>query len=478
MLIKFAPSQRSTIGVEWELQLINPQTNALAECAPEVLAAVEKRHPKHGILHSEMLRNTVELVSRKRTTVAECAADMNEGLSLLEPVLDELGVELAGGGSHPFANPTHELVSEHPRYKELVERTQYWGRQMLIFGTHVHVGVEDQAKALPIARFLTTKIGLLQALTAASPFWDGIDTGYADNRAMMFQQLPTAGIPPELPTWESLEEYTDNMMQVGAIHHFDELRWDVRPAPHFGTVEARIADSSSNLAEVRALAALVHSLVEWASRELDAGRELPTLPHWYVEENKWRAARYGVGALLIDTDDGELVPMMLALPDLVEQLLPVAEDLDCAADLALAPELVSDGVGYVRQRLVSKRAGTLDAVVAHSRAELKAGTPIAPAHFVARQWRGSDDATRSEGSGHTPESGNPDKQSGDAQPHSTVLIPRSDAIDAQPHIRDAYLRTPGSHSSDLSLQLGGEQSAAASKATEKDRPEEWGAGAA
>lgn len=381
MTIEFAQSERSTIGLEWELQLVDQDSDDLRQCADTVIALTKQAHPGTPLLYGEMLRNTVELVSRKNHKVSQCAADMEEGLAQLEPVLSQLRIGLASAGSHPFAQPSYQRVSDSERYGELVNRTQYWGRQMLLFGTHVHVGIEDRDKVMPISNFLATKLGHIQAVSASSPFWAGVDTGYCDNRAMVFQQLPTAGAPRQFEDWAGLEKYTSDMLKTGVIDSFDEIRWDIRPSPKLGTIEVRVCDAASNVAELRAFAALIHCLVETASRELDAGHALPTVPAWYLAENKWRASRYGMDAILIENAEGEEALITDTLPDLLDWLEPAARDLDCLDDLGFIHDIVSMGVGYQRQLQVAKETGNLEAVVAYLRAELKAGHPIRPHEF-------------------------------------------------------------------------------------------------
>ncbi|ETJ02606.1 MAG: hypothetical protein Q605_AUC00971G0005, partial [Actinomyces urogenitalis DORA_12] len=172
-------------------------------------------------------------------TIAECVEDITFAYDRLLPVVDPLRVDLVSAGTHPFADPLVQRVTDAERYSRLVDRTRLWGHQMLIFGTHVHVGLEDRDKALPILKALLTRTAHLQCLSASSPFWDGEATGYADNRAMMFQQLPTAGAPHQLDTWADLEAYAGDMIHTGVIEEFSEVRWDVRPSPqarhHRGT---------------------------------------------------------------------------------------------------------------------------------------------------------------------------------------------------------------------------------------------------
>ena len=176
---------------------------------------------------------------------------------------------------------------------------------MLIYGVHVHVGIEDRDKVLPISAAMLSYYGHLQALSASSPFWGGKDTGYASNRALMFQQLPTAGLPFHFQKWTEFEAYVDDMLKTGVIDVFDEIRWDLRPSPKFGTLEVRVCDGIPNMAELLSISALTHCLVEHFSSELDAGRTLPNLPPWFAQENKWRSARYGMDAILILDEHAE-----------------------------------------------------------------------------------------------------------------------------------------------------------------------------
>lgn len=388
MAISFAQSERSTLGVEWELQLIDVDSEDLRQCAEAILHEISARHPDDTLIHGEMLRNTIELVSRKQTRVRDAIADLNEGLDLLRPVTSALRVDLTGAGSHPFANPAHQRVSDSERYAELVNRTQFWGRQMLLFGTHVHVGIEDRAKVLPLLGFLATMLGRIQALAASSPYWASTDTGYCDNRAMVFQQLPTAGVPQLFTQWEQLEGYTRDMMHTGIISKFDEIRWDIRPSPRLGTLEVRVCDSVSNTAEIGAITALIHCLVEYGSRILDRGEELPTTSPWFLAENKWRAARYGMDAILIEDIHGNERHINELLDETVCKLEPIAEDLQCSEELDFIRTMRAVGVGYQRQKAVADACGSLEAVVAHLRAETAAGRPLDPSITIDAYTQG------------------------------------------------------------------------------------------
>ncbi|HLS49990.1 MAG TPA: glutamate--cysteine ligase [Actinomycetaceae bacterium] len=380
MGISFAPSQRSTVGIEWELALVDADSGDLRQVAETIIANLEATNSARlGSVHHELLLNTIEVVSGVCRTVPEAGRDLRATVEALAPVLEPLRVELMSAGTHPFARSAYQRVTNRQRYATLIDRTQWWGRQMVIFGVHVHVGVENHAKVLPILRALLTYLPHLQSLAASSPFWAGDDTGYASNRALLFQQLPTAGLPPVFDHWAEFEQYVADMVKTGVIDSFKDSRWDIRPAPHLGTIELRVFDGLSNLADVLAVAALAHCLVEHFSTELDEGRELPAMPQWFLEENKWRSARYGMEAIIIRNAAGEEELVTEALRKLIVTLAPVADRLRCSAELAGVARMIDEGVSYQRQRAVARaNNGSLHAVVAHLVAEMAAGGPLPP----------------------------------------------------------------------------------------------------
>jgi carboxylate-amine ligase len=289
--------------------------------------------------------------------------ELAEMIGKVRPAAEQLGVDLYSAGTHPFAAWSRQQLTEGHRYEELIARTQWWGRQMLIWGVHVHVGVR-QEHVVPIVSALLKWYPHLQALSASSPIWSGTDTGYASNRAMMFQQLPTAGLPFQFDTWEQFERYADDLLTTGVIEVIDEIRWDVRPAPRTGTVEVRICDGVSTMWEMRALVALTHCLVVHLVDRLEAGETLPTMPPWHVQENKWRAARYGLDAWIILDEESRECLLLEDLDRLLVSLEPVAARLGCVDDLALVREIPRRGASYQRQRRIAEETkGDLVAVV-------------------------------------------------------------------------------------------------------------------
>ena len=382
MEVTFAPSQRSTVGIEWELMLADPATGDLVGRGPEIIDQVlasigpEARHTATA----ELLTNTVEVTSGVGRDVAEAVDDIAAAIAAVRSATDPLGIELMCAGSHPFAQWFDQAVSDKTRYHTLIERTQWWGRNMMIWGVHVHVGVEDRRKVMPIIGALALYLPHLQALSASSPFWAGERTGYASNRALVFQQLPTAGLPWPLPTWPDYEDYLDDMVRTGIMEDATEVRWDIRPAPRWGTIEVRACDGMSTLGELAAVAALTQTLVEHFSRELDAGRELPSLQPWYHRENKWRAARYGLDAEIIVDRRGLERPVTAHTEELLDELLPIAAELGCRSELEGLRRTLVTGASYQRQLAVADAAGgDLRAVTAHLMREFRENAFSAPA---------------------------------------------------------------------------------------------------
>lgn len=358
--IDFAGSPRPTLGVEWEFALVDAATGDLSNEAAAVIAEIgETPH-----VHKELLRNTIEVVTGVCDTVAEAMGDLRSTLAGTREVVRDRGMDLFCAGTHPFAEWSEQKLTDAPRYAELIKRTQWWGRQMLIWGVHVHVGVSSARKVMPIISSLLNHYPHLLALSASSPYWAGEDTGYASNRAMMFQQLPTAGLPFQFETWRQFERFVHDQKTTGIIDQINEIRWDIRPSPHLGTIEVRVFDGVSNIRELEALVALTHCLIVDLDRRLDAGEQLPVMPPWHVQENKWRAARYGLDAIIIlDADSNERL-VTEDLDDLLNRLEPVAASLHCADELAAVADIPRRGGSYQRQRRIAEQhGGDLRAVV-------------------------------------------------------------------------------------------------------------------
>ncbi|MCO8271689.1 glutamate--cysteine ligase [Actinoplanes sp. TRM 88003] len=376
MGIDFAPSERSRLGVEWEIACVDRRSGELSPAAPHLLPRLGGAASFPHVTN-ELLTNTVEVVSAPQFRVRDAVADLTRLVGRVSELAEPMGVDLISSGTHPFSQWfQQEVTPGKPRYDTLIDRTRWWGRQMMIWGVHVHVAVEDRRKVLPIIDGLLTYLPHFQALSASSPFWAGENTGYASNRALMFQQLPTAGLPPQFTEWQQYEDLVADLQHTGVIEELNELRWDIRPSPRWGTIEVRTFDGISTAGEIAAIAALTQCLVEHFSRELDAGREVPRMQPWFVRENKWRAARYGMEAIIIQNASGDELLVTKDLEELLPALAPVAEALDCVAELDKVHAIIDGGASYQRQlRVAAANNGSLKAVVSSLVRELREGRP-------------------------------------------------------------------------------------------------------
>ncbi|HET6814052.1 MAG TPA: glutamate--cysteine ligase, partial [Actinomycetota bacterium] len=264
MQIDFRSSERSSLGVEMELEIVDLESRELRSGASEVLPLLGRDHPngEHPKAKHELLESTVEIITGICTTADEARKDLEGTLAELSPLMAERGMGLMCSGTHPFSDWAKQEISPNPRYAQLIEDMQWMARRLQIFGIHVHVGVRSPEKAVAIVNALTMYIPHFLALSASSPYWKGSDTGLASCRSKVFEGLPTAGVPYQLSGWDQFEQFMDTLISARTIHTIREVWWDIRPHPGFGTVELRICDGLPTMGEVATVAAMSQCLVD------------------------------------------------------------------------------------------------------------------------------------------------------------------------------------------------------------------------
>ncbi len=365
MTIDWNPSPGPTLGVEWEVQLIDAETRMLRQEAGEVLAGLPglQESGEHPKMKHELMQSTVEVITGICGTVAEAKADLAMTIKELQRSAEPHGIVLAGSGTHAMSDWRDAKMAPSQRYSELVEQIQWPARRLQTMAAHVHVGLRDADRAMPVVNALATYLPHFLGLTASSPFWSGHDTGLASCRSVVFGALPNTGPPPGLPDWRCFEQYMDTQLRAGTIRTIKEVWWDVRPHPDFGTVELRIADAVPTFREIGMLTALAQCLVQLFDTQLDRGYQLPSRAPWVNRDNKWRALRYGLDATVITDDSGATAPLRDEVYELLRDLEPVAWRLGCAEELAVASEVLECGAPYERQRAVHAAYGDLTSVV-------------------------------------------------------------------------------------------------------------------
>jgi carboxylate-amine ligase len=356
--IEFTQSQRTSLGVEWELELVDLDTRELVSASDAILAAISPEGDGvHEKAKHELLQCCIEVITGVCQTVAEARADLADTVAVVASAAADRNVGLMCSGTHPITDWVTQRITDNPRYHMLVERNQWLARRLQIFGVHVHCGVRAPEKAIPINNALLHYVPHYLALSASSPYWIRSDTGLASYRSKVFEAMPTAGLPYQLSGWDAFEQYMDALLTSDSIDSIREVWWDIRPHPNFGTVELRICDGLPTLDEIACVAALSQCLVDRFDHQLDEGYTLPTPYPWLVRENKWRAARYGLDAEIITDNAGHVQPVVDAIHDLVDDLYPVAHRLGCAEELELVPKLIKRGASYQRQRATAAAAG-------------------------------------------------------------------------------------------------------------------------
>ncbi len=356
--IVFSGSPGPTIGVEVELQILDPATRRLANAAPALL----ERLAHDERVKPELLECVVEINTEICRDIHEVREDLGARLARVQAACADLGLALAATGTHPLAHWEELRITDNPRYLDLVDRMQWVARRFMIFGLHVHIGVPDGEKAVAISNSVASYLPVLLGLSASSPFWLGNDTGLASCRIKVFEALPTAGLPPFLTNWNEFVSYMNTLMTAQAIESIREVWWDVRPHLGFGTVEVRVCDGVNTLSEMLAMVGLIQALVVWLGDRYDAGGELPVLKRWTLLENKWRACRWGTDARIILNERGEQRSLARKIEELLEDLRPVSERLGSWDAVQRIRGLMANP-SFERQRAIYRASGSFEAVV-------------------------------------------------------------------------------------------------------------------
>ncbi len=358
--LQFTRNEKPTIGVEIELQLVDRETLSLASAIDKVIAGLPEELGER--VKPELMQCYLEINTGVCQTVAEVGEDLQSTITAVERVTDDLGLELFWAATHPFSSWRSQEITVNDRYYELVDLMQDVARRLVTFGLHVHVGVDSGDKAVMICDRMLRHLPLFLALSSNSPFWEGRNTGLQSNRSKIMEGLPTAGLPHQMRNWSEYVWLINHLISTGFINTIREIWWDIRPHHNFGTVEIRVCDMPANLKQVLAITALVQCLVQSISDQIDGGTYQSEYHPMMVEQNKWRATRYGSAAALVNNDDYKQYSVGETTARLIDLLNPMAERLDCVEELASAAELV-ESTGAQQQLEIFERTNSRRDVV-------------------------------------------------------------------------------------------------------------------
>ena len=354
----FRPSSDSSLGVELELQILDPGSGELASGAGRILKACSE----DAIVGptSELMQSMLEIKTGICPNVRAVRDQLFPVLKKVRNISRSLGYELGLGGTHPFHRSHTNVVFADERYQKIEERLVWLTSQRVVFGLHVHVGLTNGDEAIGVTNMLVQYLPHLLALSASSPFWQGVDTGLASTRAALYRLLPHAGIPRYFTKWKEFRTYCRVMIDCRAMESPKDIYWDIRPRPEFGTIEFRICDMPATLGVTMGLVALTRSLVISAQRLLAARPQLrrgDMRRRWIAVENKWLATRYGLDAMYIRTPGGKRRPLSRDVAELMNRLLPIARESGDDEFLNVFMPLEKFENGAVRQRRRYRETG-------------------------------------------------------------------------------------------------------------------------
>lgn len=342
--------------------IVDAETLDLANSIEGLLADLEG-HDAAGEVKPELMESVCEIATTPCANAAEISGQLGELRRTVMAAAAERGLAIGAAGTHPFAMWEDQRIVSRPRYRELVAGLQWVARQELIFGIHVHVGVDDPDKAIHIANGMRVHLPILLALSANSPFWRADATGLLSSRTPIFRAFPRVGIPPRYDDFADWERRIEFMVQSKAIPDYTYLWYDVRPHPRFGTVEVRVMDSQTRLEHTVGLAALVQAMAKELGEHFEAGEQLSRYPFEMLDENKWFAARHGLDGELVDLPSRDRVATKALARRLLDRLRGHAEDLGSADQLDAIEDLIEHGNGGARQLIVYEANRDLREVV-------------------------------------------------------------------------------------------------------------------
>ena len=338
-----------TLGIEEELMIVDAETLELTNA---VEAMLQETPDVAGEVKPELMEAVPEIATTPCANTAEAGAELRELRRRVQGVAADRGLAIGSAGTHPFALWEEQRIVSRPRYRDLVAQLGFVARQELIFGAHVHVGLDDADKAIHVANGMRVHVPLLLALSANSPFWRADATGLHSTRTPIFRAFPRVGIPPLYESFDDFARRVRFMVDSRVMEDYSYLWYDVRPHPNFGTVEVRVMDAQTRVEHTLGLAALVQALVKELAEHYEAGKKLSRYPYEMLDENKWLAARKGLEGELVDLPRSERVLARDLAQRVLDRMREHSQELGSERELEGIEDLLERGNGAARQVIV------------------------------------------------------------------------------------------------------------------------------
>src|SRR3954462_4440355 len=354
-------AHRFTVGVEEEFQIVDPETWELRSHVSELLASSAPALGEQ--IKPELHQSIVEVGTRICQDVPELQEEIFRIRRELTGGAERVGLAVAAAGTHPFSHWKDQILSPGVRYDSIVEELQQLARSLLIFGLHVHVAVPPGQTMIDLMNQARYFLPHLLALSTSSPFWMGRDTGLKSYRTTIFRRFPRTGVPDHFNSWSEYENYVDTLVELPCIDNGKKIWWDLRPHPTFGTLEFRICDVPTAPRAAIAIAAVDQAIIVKLFRLREKNLGFRRYHRVLIEENKWRAARWGIDGKLIDFGKRREVPMRELATELLEFVDDVVDDLESRREVEYVKKILADGTSAERQVDVYRHTGDLRAVV-------------------------------------------------------------------------------------------------------------------
>ena len=355
--------EQFTLGIEEEFQIVDPHTRELRSHVSEILA--EGKTLLGEQVKPEMIQSMIEVGTGICKDIKEARTDITNLRGILSGLVRKKGLEIVAAGTHPFSHWQDQKIFENARYELIVEENQMIARSLLTFGLHVHVGIADPDRAIHIMNAVRYMLPHVLALSTSSPFWLGVHTGLKSYRSEVFTRFPRTGIPDHFESYTSFQRYVALLIETGCIDDGKKIYWDVRPHPFFPTLEFRICDIPTRVDDTIAIAALFQALVAKFNKLLDQNLTYRLHHKMLIEENKWRAVRYGLDGKMIDFGKGKEVPIRDLIRELLEFVDEVVNDLGSRKEIEHIYTILERGTSADEQLRVWRETRDIKAVVDH-----------------------------------------------------------------------------------------------------------------
>lgn len=350
-----------TLGIEEEFMIIDPETRELVSHMHQVVEGGKTLLDEQ--VKAEMHKAVVEVGTNICHDVKEARQEVKKLRSIISDIARKQDCLIGAAGAHPFSRWQDAMITDHPRYHEIVNEMQDAARSNLIFGLHVHVGIENRQIGVQIMNAVRYLLPHIFALSTNSPFWLGRNTGYKSYRTKVFDKFPRTGIPENFSSASEFDEYVALLVKTGCIDNGKKIWWDLRIHPVYSTLEFRICDVPMRLDETIALAAIMQAVIAKQYKLMQQNLSFRNYRRALINENKWRAARYGVHGKLIDFGKEAEVPFSQLLEELIEFVDDVVDELNCREEVNYLREIVKRGTGADRQLAVYEQTKDLRQVV-------------------------------------------------------------------------------------------------------------------